>query len=478
MADVSDNIDEVVPTTDSARRVVELVRLYGKSYVAGELSLDRGMALTGSEIPTFCSENRFEDAVTCFFNKIYGKKQVDNEYTQHGRRYEPVAIAKFKQQTGAKVFFVSFMRSERYPFIAGTFDALAIMPDGEGVLVEVKCPLKRSISDKVPEQYVGQVQTYLEIAGLQTCLFVQYKTAYVTPARKWKRPEKLIVTRTSYDPSYFRVRMPVLWDFWVRICAWRCAILPTADLAARLLVAAWRVRKHKTTHLKAALAAVAFRGVRMAHKGLYEAKMLEMEESRPDICDGLNGPLVIDTQQGGCGAGSTSVRPNDKAADDVPMKLVVSVGCSAFEGGPITFPVATFMPVENKPIKLAVHVSPADSMGSMACAAAAVAAAAATHISSTSASACTSAGEDKKDPNGGNVHYPSPKKQRTAADSPPLLTPTPVVATAIAIVAAEAASADVNPDVSICDVPKIGRSVPLPTTELENPPPLVLDAAL
>lgn len=75
---MEDNIDQIVPTTDSARRVVELVKKYGKKYVAGELSADRGLALTGSEIPTICSENRFEDASTCFFNKLYGTLPNNN----------------------------------------------------------------------------------------------------------------------------------------------------------------------------------------------------------------------------------------------------------------------------------------------------------------------------------------------------------------------------------------------------------------
>lgn len=291
---MNDRVEDVVPTTDSARRVVELVRLYGKGYVAGELSADRGMAITGSEIPTICSENRFEDSDTCFFNKIYGKKQVDNEYTRHGRDFEPIAISKFKQKTGAKVFFVSFMRSEKYPFMGGTFDFLAVMPDGEGVLGEVKCPLKRSISDSVPPQYVGQVQTYLEIADLQKCLFVQYKPPYATPVRRQQRPEKLVITTVYRDPRYFLVRMPTLWEFWVKVCAWRSAILPLADSATRVIVAAWRVRKHRTTYIKAKLVLHDFKRLRLAHAGLYDLKVAEMEECRPEICDQMVEKLVVD----------------------------------------------------------------------------------------------------------------------------------------------------------------------------------------
>lgn len=383
MVDVSDNIDDIVPTTDSARRVVELVRLYGKGYVAGELSLARGMALTGSEIPTICAENRFEDPITCFFNKIYGKEQVDNENTRHGKEYEPICIAKFKKQTGAKIFFVTFMRSEDYPFLGGTYDFLAIMPDGEGVLGEVKCPLKRSIGNSIPPQYVGQVQTYLEIAKLKTCLFVQYKPAYVTPARKWQRPEKLVITRVAYDPAYFRVRMSVLWEFWCRVCAWRAAILPTADLAIRVLVAAWRVRKGRTTLLKAKLACHFFKNIRMAHRGVFHSTMEEMEKSKPKICDSLNGPLVIDTKQAEVHGAAIK---GDSAMDTEPIRLVVSVPKKDAWVAPDLVPAAQFAPAAEpeKPLKLVISMGPsANSMPSMVFAAAAMAANAATKAFTT-----------------------------------------------------------------------------------------------
>lgn len=345
---IGDRVEDVVPTTDSARRVVELVKLYGKGYVAGELSADRGMAITGSEIPAICSENRFEDCDTCFFNKIYGKKQVDNEYTRHGRDYEPVAINKFKRKTGARVFFVSFMRSEKYPFMGGTFDFLAIMPDGEGVLGEVKCPLKRSISDCVPPQYVGQVQTYLEIADLQKCLFVQYKPPYATPVRRQQRPEKLVITTVYRDPRYFLVRMPTLWEFWVRVCAWRSAILPLADSATRVIAAAWRVRKLTTTYIKAKLVLCDFRRIRLAHAGLYDLKVAEMEECRPEICDQSEEKLVIDCSAAG-GAGCADAPYPQQ--DPEPMRC-----CDP--------PAAPYVSKKQSPVRLLVHMSAEDmSMG-------------------------------------------------------------------------------------------------------------------
>jgi len=202
--------------------------------------------------------------------------------------------------------------------------------------------------------------------------------------------------------------MPVLWDFWVRICAWRVAIVPTADLASRLLVAAWRVRKHKTTHLKAQLAAVAFKRIRVAHKGLYESKVEELAETCPAICNAFNGPLVVNVKQ----AESDYVM--------VPMKLVID-SKSAFVGGPVDAPPAMMWNARQteEPFKLVVRVKPTDCMGSMAFASAKV-------VTSTNT---TDQAEDAAQPTNkreieplASKSYPSPKRQRvsspTVTDAP------------------------------------------------------------
>lgn len=277
--DVNVPIDEIRPRTDTAKRVVDLVRKYGRGYANGELDFARrGMALTGSEIPTICGENRFERPNAVLFRKAFDVRSPDSEATMHGRKYEPIAISKFRAQTGAMVFYVGFMKHEEYDFIGGTFDALAIMPSGEGVLVEVKCPFSRGISPVVPEHYVGQVQSYLEIAGLETCMFVQYKPAYTTPERKMHRPEKLIVTPVARDRSYFGTRMPVLWEFWKRLRAFREGVLPTADAAARAIQMTW---KHGPKSAKAVLSCVRYRWKRRAYDGVSEATLGELEKTRP-----------------------------------------------------------------------------------------------------------------------------------------------------------------------------------------------------
>lgn len=195
-----------------------------------------------------------------------------NAATEHGKKYEPIAITKYKQLSGAKVFFVRFMLHPEYSFIGGTFDGLAILSDGEGVLIEVKCPYTRGIGGSVPEHYVGQVQSYLAIAGLDRCLFIQYKPPYVTPGRGFHRPEKLSVLTVVRDPGYFSSRVFRLWDFYKRLCAFRKGVLPTASAAATVIQTMWRFRHNirGISVLKVKLSAIEYNRVRRAHIGIKE----------------------------------------------------------------------------------------------------------------------------------------------------------------------------------------------------------------
>jgi hypothetical protein len=229
-----------------------------------------------------CGENRFETSNAAFFKKAFDVRFGGNDATEHGKKYEPIAIAKYKAMSGAKIFFVKFMLHSEYKFLGGTFDGLGILPSGEGVLVEVKCPYTSSIGNVIPEHYIGQVQVYMEIAGLDRCLFIQYKPAYITPGRKFHRPEKLSVLSVLRDPGYFVTRMPILWRFYKRLCAFREGVMPTAGAAAALIQGAWRHthRKYYPSELGVRLRAIEYRRVRRAYDGVREGVEADMEFSQ------------------------------------------------------------------------------------------------------------------------------------------------------------------------------------------------------
>lgn len=279
---ISDDITKIEIKTSSAKRVLEIVKKYGREYADGDLAHDeRSKCLTGSEIPTICGENRFETPNGAFFKKVFNMRTPDNAAILHGKKYEPIAIDKFKRQTGARIFFVRFMVHDVFDFIGGTFDCVAIMPDGNGVLVEVKCPYSRSIGSYVPEYYMGQVQTYLEIANLDTCLFVQYKPSYYTAKRMLLRPERLSIVPVSKDAGYIITHMPMLWMFWKRICAYREGVMPIVPNAVIAIATVWHYYHNKgVTLLRMKLAVIEFARVRLKYRGVQEIVEHNMELNR------------------------------------------------------------------------------------------------------------------------------------------------------------------------------------------------------
>jgi putative phage-type endonuclease len=270
---MEDDINTVDVTTASAARVKELVQRYGKTYVSGELSQERGACITGSAISAIMGENRWETQDDVFFEKVFKMSKPETPAMLHGSVNEPKAIMAFRAHfVGCKTFFVGFMRSDKYPFIGGTPDMLAIMPDGEGVLIEIKCPANRSIGDYVPTCYIGQVQTYLEICGLEQALFVQYKPQYETPKKKLLRETKLMVTRVQRDPDYLGKRMCIAWRFWIRLVSFKQAVLPTAPAAATAIKSLWKWHKMHTnkTKIKWLLCLSSFLYENSCRKGLTE----------------------------------------------------------------------------------------------------------------------------------------------------------------------------------------------------------------
>lgn len=227
--------------SDSWRQALALIRDHGKSYVPGELSSNRCRAVTGSEFSAYMGINMFEKREDAIYKKVFNVRTPDNENMAHGRKYEPIAIAKYEKEHGAQVKYVNFMFHPTYNWIGGTFDGVAFFAaTGEAIIIEVKCPKTRSISDKVPDYYMPQVQGYLEISGLNTAHFVQYKPQDFTKVRKILRPEKLIVTEVPKNVGYIERMLPLLWSAWSEIYVKKWAV----DSAIDLIAAAWFAHRY------------------------------------------------------------------------------------------------------------------------------------------------------------------------------------------------------------------------------------------
>lgn len=97
-----------------------------------------------------------------------------NENMDRGVELEPIARQEYQKQTFNIVDQVGFVLSD-----CGNFGCSPDGLIGDDGLIEIKCPkaknhLKYCIDNKLPTQYVAQVQGQLYVTGRQWCDFVSF----------------------------------------------------------------------------------------------------------------------------------------------------------------------------------------------------------------------------------------------------------------------------------------------------------------
>ena len=168
----------------------------------------RKTRITGSEVATVICQNKYQTRKSLLAKKRCTQPiHIDAPALEHGRKYEPIAIKKYEEQTGEKVHELNMIG-------APGNDRFAYSPDGlteSGRLIEVKCPFAREIKHEVPTYYMPQIQMglwILSMHGLDTvCDFIQYK-----PATEG-RGEILDILEVARDPSWFESNKAYIMTF-------------------------------------------------------------------------------------------------------------------------------------------------------------------------------------------------------------------------------------------------------------------------
>ena len=271
-------------------KLMKLVEKFGlaNAECQAELSPLRDSMITGTDVPAICGENPWENWRTRFFRKCYRVRTRETPAMSWGKQYEATAIKEFQKATGATIYKVGFLVHPNYAWLGGTFDALAIMPDGREVLVEIKCPYNRQIKHDIPTHYIGQVQLYLDIADLEVCMFVQYR-----PAGK-RSAQKLDILEVERDRTYMETRMPILHNFYLELQHWRQTKEKLIGEAAKVIQSGWRLHKAKTIHdaaiKNAAVTRMLENSIILKNAGnlLREKQKRQKEQHQPDRPSMLN----------------------------------------------------------------------------------------------------------------------------------------------------------------------------------------------
>lgn len=165
----------------------------------------RNNLLTASDVPAAIGQNKYKSRNTLLKEKCgLTKKFYGNKATQHGQKYESVALKLYEQNYNDKCH-------ETGLYVHPIHEWLGCSPDGiseSGMLIEIKCPLYRNIQHEVPIHYYGQIQTQLECLDVDKCIFIQYK-----PETEYN-DEIIDVIYVDRDREWFEEHLPTMKAFW------------------------------------------------------------------------------------------------------------------------------------------------------------------------------------------------------------------------------------------------------------------------
>lgn len=140
------------------------------------------------------------------------KKKLENRpfaniYVAHGQKYEDEACDMMASVLGETVLPFGLLVHPEHPWLAASPDGVTM----SGAAVEIKCPLRREIvPGHCPEHYWPQVQIQMQVCGLRSTLFAQYKPAGLTK----DRTPFLDITVIERDDAWFEDALPKLKAFY------------------------------------------------------------------------------------------------------------------------------------------------------------------------------------------------------------------------------------------------------------------------
>lgn len=182
----------------------------------------RGKLLTASDMAAVLGEN-----IYCTRDQLFKRKTRQgpgfngNAATRWGQKYEDEAALVYSSITGLDLvnepigmLIHSYEKDndgrKRY---AATPDFMTL----NGIMIEIKCPYRRTITHDIPKYYMAQVQMQLEVTGASMAHFVQYRPP---SDDEYSIDGVLDIRPIARDPDWWREARPLFDDFWDSVISW------------------------------------------------------------------------------------------------------------------------------------------------------------------------------------------------------------------------------------------------------------------
>lgn len=170
--------------------------------------------ITASTIAAICGDNPYESRVAALKKKVGTEPPFrGNAATEHGNKYEDVAIRLYEERHGEKCLEFGLLESLNPDegYLAGSPDGIT----ASGKLIEVKCPFRRKPNGSVPGHYIHQLQALMHMLHLDECDFIEY-----VPEGTWCKEIFVVVNVKRCDLFWNRIE-PKLKLFWKQVMDYR-----------------------------------------------------------------------------------------------------------------------------------------------------------------------------------------------------------------------------------------------------------------
>lgn len=160
----------------------------------------RNNLITASDFAQALGEGKFGTQEELIHKKVFPdtKPLASNMFFDWGNLFEPVANAIYADMKKVKIYEFGLIIHPKHSFLGAS-------PDGiteNGVMIEIKCPLKRKITGEIPRQYYYQIQGQLDVCGLEECDYFECELGKYLTYEAYERAYK------EFEGSY----SGVIWD--------------------------------------------------------------------------------------------------------------------------------------------------------------------------------------------------------------------------------------------------------------------------
>ena len=149
----------------------------------------RKKMFTASEIASLLDCNIYKSCYDVILNKLHETGFIENDATKWGNIFEPVAIDIYKKMRfpdilipkscnmemknsfNNDVYSIGLVPHKKYKWLGASPDGLITT----GKLLEIKCPIRRTITGIIPYYYWIQMQIQMEVCDINLCDYFECK---------------------------------------------------------------------------------------------------------------------------------------------------------------------------------------------------------------------------------------------------------------------------------------------------------------